>query len=83
MRGVPVRRATAMTQGRSGMRKFRTYGSERGDARKGVPYRDLSHLARFGPTTPTRAGRLADASVDHTEARNTQKPRMASLGLCN
>jgi hypothetical protein len=24
----------------------------------------------FGPTTPTRAGRLADASVDPTEARN-------------
>ena len=28
-----------------------------------------SNLARFGPTTPTRAGRLADASVDPTEAR--------------
>jgi hypothetical protein len=27
-------------------------------------------LARVGPTTPTRAGRLADASVDPTEARN-------------
>src|SRR5262249_40488905 len=26
-------------------------------------------LARVGPTTPTRAGRLADASVDPTEAR--------------
>jgi hypothetical protein len=26
--------------------------------------------ARFGPTTPTRAGRLADASVDPTDARN-------------
>ena len=25
--------------------------------------------ARFGPTTPTRAGRLADASVDPTDAR--------------
>jgi len=24
---------------------------------------------RFGPTTPTRAGRLADASVDETDAR--------------
>jgi hypothetical protein len=24
----------------------------------------------FGPTTPTRAGRLADASVDPTEARD-------------
>jgi hypothetical protein len=29
-------------------------------------------LARVGPTTPTRAGRLADASVDPTEARNSQ-----------
>src|SRR5262245_8164162 len=28
-----------------------------------------SDLARVGPTTPTRAGRLADASVDPTEAR--------------
>src|SRR5262249_34146456 len=28
-----------------------------------------AYLARFGPTTPTRAGRLADASVDPTEAR--------------
>src|SRR5262249_30510257 len=26
--------------------------------------------ARFGPTTPTRARKLADASVDPTEARN-------------
>jgi hypothetical protein len=26
-------------------------------------------LARVGPTTPTRAGRLADASVDPTDAR--------------
>jgi hypothetical protein len=26
-------------------------------------------LARFGPTTPMRARRLADASVDPTEAR--------------
>jgi hypothetical protein len=26
-------------------------------------------LARFGPTTPTRARRLADASVDPTDAR--------------
>jgi hypothetical protein len=28
-----------------------------------------SGLARFGPTTPTRARRFADASVDPTEAR--------------
>jgi hypothetical protein len=27
-------------------------------------------VARVGPTTPTRAGRLADASVDPTDARN-------------
>jgi hypothetical protein len=27
-------------------------------------------LARVGPTTPTRAGRLADASIDQSEARN-------------
>jgi hypothetical protein len=27
-------------------------------------------LARVGPTTPTRARRLADASVDPTEARD-------------
>jgi hypothetical protein len=32
---------------------------------------------------PTRARRPFDASVDPTEARNTQRPRMASLGLCN
>jgi hypothetical protein len=30
----------------------------------------LSAVARFGPTTPTRARKLADASVDPTEARN-------------
>jgi hypothetical protein len=28
------------------------------------------HLARFGRTPPTRAGRLADASVDPIEARH-------------
>jgi hypothetical protein len=26
-------------------------------------------VARFGPTTPTRARKLVDASVDQTEAR--------------
>jgi hypothetical protein len=31
-----------------------------------------SGLARVGPTTPTRAGRLADASVDSTESRNAR-----------
>jgi hypothetical protein len=34
-----------------------------------VERRQAEDLARFGPTTPKRAGRLADASVDHTEAR--------------
>jgi hypothetical protein len=29
-----------------------------------------SPVARVGPTTPTRAGRLADASVDHTSGLN-------------
>ena len=29
-------------------------------------------LARFGPTTPTRARRLADASVDPTKERWTK-----------
>jgi hypothetical protein len=31
-------------------------------------------VARFGPTTPTRARRLYDASVDHTDARNSSCP---------
>jgi hypothetical protein len=31
-------------------------------------------LARFGSTTPTRAGRLADASVESTEARKLSRP---------
>jgi hypothetical protein len=31
--------------------------------------RTESRFARVGPTTPTRAGRLADASVDPTDAR--------------
>jgi hypothetical protein len=35
----------------------------------GLP-RTESRVVRVGPTTPTRAARLADASVDHTEARN-------------
>jgi hypothetical protein len=32
----------------------------------------------FGPTTPTRAGRLVDASVDQTEALN--RPQQAVGG---
>jgi hypothetical protein len=32
-------------------------------------HRTDSRVARFGPTTPTRARRLADASVDPTDAR--------------
>jgi hypothetical protein len=35
-----------------------------------------SGLARFGPTTPTRARRLYDASVDHTEARCAKVKRL-------
>ena len=31
-----------------------------------------SSLVRVGPTTPTRAGTLADASVDPTEARKAE-----------
>jgi hypothetical protein len=34
-----------------------------------------SGFARFGPTTQTRAGRLADASVDPTDARKTSLPK--------
>jgi hypothetical protein len=33
--------------------------------------RPWSDLARVGPTTPTRARRLSDASVDPTDARKT------------
>jgi hypothetical protein len=33
-------------------------------------YRNPSYRERSGPTTPTRAARLADASVDQTDARN-------------
>jgi hypothetical protein len=32
--------------------------------------RTASYVARFGPTTPTRARRLADASVDGTDMHN-------------
>jgi hypothetical protein len=38
----------------------------------GTGGRDRIAVARVGPTTPTRAGRLADASVDPTDARNAQ-----------
>jgi hypothetical protein len=34
-------------------------------------FRREHDVARIGPTTPTRAGRLADASVDPTDERNT------------
>jgi hypothetical protein len=36
-----------------------------------------SGLARFGPTTPTRARRLADASVDPTDARKATVRRFS------
>ena len=35
-----------------------------------APALKSGNLARVGPTTPTRARRLADASVDPTAARN-------------
>src|SRR5262249_6854972 len=42
----------------------------------------VRRIARFGPTTPTRARRLADASVDPTEARNlTVDPSRHHLAL--
>jgi len=34
-------------------------------------FTDFGGFARVGPTTPTRAGRFSDASVDQTEARKT------------
>ena len=37
-------------------------------------------VARVGPTTPTRAGRLFDASVDHTDARNSRLMNVAQEG---
>src|SRR5262249_36457949 len=48
-------------------------GDARGEHARGhhAPGRGARQiLAHFSPTTPTRAGRLADASVDPTEARN-------------
>jgi hypothetical protein len=40
-------------------------------------------VARFGPTTPTRAGSLVDASVDPTEARrHVQDPRSRLPNRC-
>jgi hypothetical protein len=38
-----------------------------------------SKLARFGPTTPKRAGRLADASVDPTDARCAEVKRVVCV----
>jgi hypothetical protein len=38
-----------------------------------------SSLVRVGPTAPTRAGRLADASVDQTEARYKRLPEPQPL----
>ena len=41
----------------------------RAGIRQQYPLVPQNELARVGPTTPTRAGRLADASVDPTDAR--------------
>jgi hypothetical protein len=35
-----------------------------------------NRVARFGPTTPTRARRLTDASVDPTDARCAKVKRI-------
>jgi hypothetical protein len=40
-----------------------------------------NRVARFGPTTPTRARRLADASVDPIEARNATVRRALGAGF--
>ena len=45
-------------------------GSPQPLSKTGLIIRTECRIARFGPTTPTRAGRLADASVDPTDARN-------------
>ena len=47
----------------------RTVDLDRRQRRRPIIRTDCG-VARFGPTTPTRARRLADASVDPTEARN-------------
>jgi hypothetical protein len=43
--------------------------------RRGFIIRTDCRVARVGPTTPTRAGRLTDASVDPTEARKATTRR--------
>jgi hypothetical protein len=43
---------------------------------RGEPFSNRRSVpARFGPTTPKRAGRLADASVDPTEVAGKQLHR--------
>src|SRR6516165_1262880 len=54
----------------------RLESGNRGDAAPLAPFGGTGAaegvLARFGPTTPTRAGRLADASADPTDACATR-----------
>ena len=64
---VERRSSPSLPRDRDGTRESRSPGSL---APTSGLWATESRLARFGPTTPTRAGRLADASVDHTEARN-------------
>jgi hypothetical protein len=52
-----------------GLRRVRRPGQQETPATP--DHRSDSRVARVGPTTPTRARRPFDASVDHTEARNT------------
>jgi hypothetical protein len=40
-----------------------------------------SGLARFGPPTPTRAEKLSDASIDHTDALSSVVSRDTTIHL--
>jgi hypothetical protein len=62
---VPLPRPQLKLTGRRG--RHSAIGSPRSLSKRRPHHPSL--LARVGPTTPTRAGRLADASVDPTEAR--------------
>src|SRR6516225_9009962 len=61
-RSAPFRKVSALLN-------WRTEFYLRWGLRPGV--RTASRVARFGPTTPKRARRLADASVDPTDASTT------------
>ena len=57
------------------MPEGRLESGNRGDAAPLAPFGGTGAaegvLVRVGPTTPTRAGRLVDASVDPTDARKS------------